>query len=212
MKRHLAAAFIIILLSVSLRAATVQITWNAVTTDANGQPVTGVTYNTYRSLNADMSAKARLNQAPIPGTLYDDTAAPLSTVYYQVHAVSSVGIEGLGSNIVSITPTGPPVPPSTTPTQVTGLTVVHKANLRWNATTTYTDGAAIVGQQVTYDVYKATRSDLANAVRIRTGQINPNYIDTSYIRKTRVWYYVKAVVNGVVGAQSTTVEYFSNRP
>lgn len=83
------------------QAATAVATWDAVTLSVTGQPVTGVTYNLYRSVNLDMSAKTKLNSVTISTTTYSDTTAPSgSNVYYQVNAVASDGTEGAGSNIV----------------------------------------------------------------------------------------------------------------
>jgi len=76
-------------------------TWNAVTTSVTGQPVTGVTYNIYRSLNADGSVATKLNGSLIALTTYVDTTLLGTTTYYfQVAGVNSDGVEGAKSAIV----------------------------------------------------------------------------------------------------------------
>jgi len=75
--------------------------WNAITTSTNGTPVTGVTYNVYRSVNADGSAATKLNASAITALTYvDTTLAGTTTYYYQVSGVSTDGVEGAKSVIV----------------------------------------------------------------------------------------------------------------
>ena len=85
------------------QGASASASWVAVTNTVGGTPITGVTYNLYRSPNADMSAKVKLNSTnPITGVSFTDTTAPTATdVYYQVHGISPIdGSEGQGSVIV----------------------------------------------------------------------------------------------------------------
>lgn len=95
-------SLLFIVLSGVAQAATSSASWNAVTTTVGGTPVvTPVTYNLYRSANADMSSKVKLNSTPITALTFSDTTAPTGTnAYYQVHAVSGDGVEGAGSVIV----------------------------------------------------------------------------------------------------------------
>lgn len=84
------------------QAASAVASWSPITTNVNGDPVTGVTYNLYRSTAADMSGKTKLNSTtPITSTSFTDTTVTAGTnLYYQVHGVTSSGVEGAGSVIV----------------------------------------------------------------------------------------------------------------
>ena len=103
-KNLIAVLFLAVLLAVPVLAQAAPqatATWNAVTTSITGQPVTGVTYNIYRSLNADGSVATKLNGSPIALTTYVDTTLLGTTTYYfQVSGVNTDGVEGAKSVIV----------------------------------------------------------------------------------------------------------------
>lgn len=92
---------VMLLVPVYAQSAQATLTWNAVTTTVSGQPVTGVTYNAYRSINADGSAATKLNTTTIAVvTFVDTTLAATTTYYYQVAGVNTDGVEGAKSLIV----------------------------------------------------------------------------------------------------------------
>lgn len=96
------ALLFILLFSMSSFAATSVSSWAAVTTMQDGSAITGpVTYNLYRSGNATMAGKNKLNTTPITALTYTDTTAPGGVdTNYQVFAVAPDGTEGIGSVII----------------------------------------------------------------------------------------------------------------
>ena len=105
-------------------------------------------YNVYRSLNAS-SGFAKVNTAPVAGTVYDDvTASRGGTYFYRVTAVDNWGGESAASNVVR-TDVTPPAP-------VLGLAATAQPDsilLSWTANT----DADLVG-------YRVLRSDLADGI------------------------------------------------
>lgn len=103
-KKFIVALFLVVLLAMPTWAQAAPIataSWNAITTSVNGTPVTGVTYNVYRSINADGSAAIKLNATAITAlTFVDTTLAATTTYYYQVAGVNTDGQEGAKSVIV----------------------------------------------------------------------------------------------------------------
>lgn len=89
----------------------VKLAWLAVTTNVNGTPITGVTYNAYRSGSTptgtqDLATRVKVNSSPISALIYTDTV-PLDTAkvyFYDVTAVSSAGIEGGKSSTAKVDP------------------------------------------------------------------------------------------------------------
>lgn len=87
----------------------VKLAWLAVTTNVNGTPITGVTYNAYRSGSTpagtqDLATRVKVNSSPISALIYTDTV-PLDATkvyFYDVTAVSSAGIEGGKSSTVKV--------------------------------------------------------------------------------------------------------------
>ena len=71
------------------------VSWNAVTTDMGGNPITGVTYNVYRGIQSTGSDLVKLNSSPITLLTYTDTTVTATGVYYfSASAVTSTGLEG----------------------------------------------------------------------------------------------------------------------
>ncbi len=120
MNRFLFAVLLLIALTFSViaQSATATVAWTPVTTNVNGQPVTGVTYNVLRSTVADGSAAVKLNASAITAATYlDTTALNTTTYYYMVEGVASDGTVGARSAPVRYNYS------DKIPAQVTGVTV-----------------------------------------------------------------------------------------
>lgn len=76
--------------------------------------------------------------------------------------------------------------------------------------TLYTDGSVIT-TSVTYNVYRATRPDLTNAVLVGT-TTSLTFIDRTAPRKVRCYYFAKAVVDGRESDKSNIGVFFTNKP
>lgn len=89
----------------------VKLAWLAVATNVNGTPITGVTYNAYRSGakadgTQDLLTRVKVNAAAIPAITYTDSV-PFDTTkvyFYDVTAVTSTGIEGGKSTTAKVDP------------------------------------------------------------------------------------------------------------
>ena len=83
-----------------------EITWDPVSSVADGTPVVAVTYNVYRSADMRGSDRVRLNQAPLEATRFVDGGLdPTRTYLYAVAAVHA-GVEGPRSLAVQPTRDG----------------------------------------------------------------------------------------------------------
>lgn len=83
-----------------------------------------------------------------------------------------------------------------------------KGSLSWDAVTTYTDGVAIeAGKTVFYEVFRATRADLSDAVRISPADHQAtSFQDTSLTPNKTYYFYVRAyLVSSNPGLNSDTV-------
>jgi hypothetical protein len=77
----------------------------------------------------------------------------------------------------------------------------------------YVDGTPIdSGVLLKYTVYRASRSDLSNAVSVGTTD-KLIFYDRTAVRKTNYWYYVRVfIVAGKEGPESNVVRFYTTRP
>lgn len=66
----------------------------------------------------------------------------------------------------------------------------------WSAVTTYDDGSPLnVGDVVKFDVYRATKVDLSDAVKLTTTSVTgTSYTDSTIALKQKYYYFVREYI------------------
>lgn len=94
-------ALLMLLVSTALAQTTPRAiaSWDAVTTNSSGAPISGVTYNLYRGSQSNGSDLAKI-AGPLSALTFTDTTISASTqYYYAVSAITTGGIEGAKSSV-----------------------------------------------------------------------------------------------------------------
>lgn len=82
-----------------------------------------------------------------------------------------------------------------------------QVNLAWDAVTTYVGGSTIpAGTTVFYDVYRATLSNLSNAVKLNPAGVTAiTYSDATVASGNTYYYFVKAYTNPALPSGNSNV-------
>ena len=160
----------------------VSLSWSA-SSNNGGSTITG--YNVYRGTTSGGEGTTPI--ATVSGSTLTFTDTGLTngqTYYYTVTAVNSIG-ESPQSNEASVTPVGPPQPP-------TGLTATGKLlqiGLNWNAPTD-NGGAPVTG----YVIERSTDGGSTwSTIVSNTGNTGTMYMDKNVLPLTTYTYRVSAI-------------------
>ena len=166
----------------------VALTWNPVTTRADGSTYTGfVGYNLYRRKEKGAYGMVPLNKEPVRTTTYHDTSVDNDQTYlYMVRAVDSPAVpwkESLDSGEAVATPRK--VTPPARPAGLTVVPGVGRVFLTWNENKE--------GDLAGYHVYRSTRSGRDYERLTDKPLARTTYSDEAVKPRTTYYYVVTAI-------------------
>jgi fibronectin type 3 domain-containing protein len=169
-------------------------------------PTANVTYNIYGSTTSGFTPGAsNLLQAGVTGTTYKNTGlANYTTYYYSVDAINANSGNPINSGFASASATT--LPPSCTTLPTVPTTVVATAASDTEIDLMWTAGAAPVGCNVSYQIYRGLTPGNESTTPINSStDYNAAYSDTGLTASTSYFYYVVAKDEAGSSAPSSEV-------
>jgi hypothetical protein len=82
-----------------------------------------------------------------------------------------------------------------------------QCNLAWSAVTTFTDGTTIpTGTTVFYNVFRATKPDLSDAIKLNiSGVTLTTYSDSTIVTGRLYYYYTQSYINASMPSGNSNV-------